>query len=108
VATLTRLFHQLRSSDLSLTISDYMSTPLLCTQSSPWWSGIPQFELPRSVTTSRDKDDVCKRQAVLVAFVLLTTVSYVANMVLSLFRIMERIRVVAKQAERTGPPNFEH
>lgn len=83
-----------------------MSTPLLCTESSPWWSSIPQFELPTEVTTSQDKDDVCKRQAVLVAFVLLVTVSYVANMVLSLFRIMERIRVVAKQYERAGTTQF--
>jgi len=91
------LLYVTRSSDLSLAISDYMSTPLLCTKSSPWWSAIPQFELPDTVTQSREKDDVCARQAALIAFVLLTAVMYVANMILSLFRIMERIRVVAKQ-----------
>jgi hypothetical protein len=93
-----------RSSDLSLAISDYMSTPLLCTASSPWWTSIPQVQLPDSITHSQQKDDVCSRQGALVAFILLVTIMYTANMVLSLFRILERVRVLAKQYEKASAP----
>ena len=93
--------HLARSSDLSLTISDYMSTPLQCSSVNPWWtSNDYSISLPSVITRSSQKDDMCNRQAALIAFVLFSLIMYVFGMVISLFRIFVRLSTVAKSYEQ--------
>lgn len=94
------LFIALWFSDLSLAVSDYLSTPLKCNQANPWWTTIPTYDLPDSIVNSSTRDQLCDQQAALIAFVLLVAILYVFNMVLSLFRIFERIRVIARAYEK--------
>lgn len=90
-----------RSSDLSLTISDYMSSPLQCAKN-PWWTSNDYIiPLPEVITRSSQKDDMCNRQAALIAFVLVTLIMYVVNIIISLFRIFERLSTVAKSYEQS-------
>jgi hypothetical protein len=90
-----------RSSDLSLTISDYMSSPLQCAKN-PWWTSKDYIiPLPEVITRSSQKDDMCNRQAALIAFVLWTLTMYVVNIIVSLFRIFERLSTVAKSYEQS-------
>ncbi|KAJ9121086.1 hypothetical protein QFC24_005067 [Naganishia onofrii] len=95
-------FIALWSSCLSLTISDYMSSPLQCSSLNPWWTtGTYTITLPEVITKSRQKDKMCDRQAALIGFVLFTLIMYVINMVISLFRIFERLSTVAKSYEKS-------
>lgn len=93
------LFIALWSSDVSLVISDYISTPLGCTAASPWWTVVPEAELPYETTHGSTRDQLCDEQAAMIAFTLVVLIMYVLNMVLSLFRIFERIRVIARAYE---------
>lgn len=93
------LFIALWSSDVSLVISDYISTPLGCTAASPWWTAVPEAELPYETTHGSTRDQLCDEQAAMIAFTLVVLIMYVLNMVLSLFRIFERIRVIARAYE---------
>lgn len=77
-----------------------MSTPIECSETSPWWTSVPQYQLPSTYILDSATDSVCDRQAVLIAFVLFTAILYILNMVLSLFRIFERVRTVAKMYEK--------
>ncbi|KAJ9097821.1 hypothetical protein QFC19_006689 [Naganishia cerealis] len=95
-------FIALWSSCLSLTISDYMSSPLQCSTANPWWTtGTYTITLPDLITNGQQKDKMCDRQAALIGFVLFTLVMYVINMVISLFRIFERLSTVAKSYEKS-------
>ncbi|KAJ9103837.1 hypothetical protein QFC21_002299 [Naganishia friedmannii] len=95
-------FIALWSSCLSLTISDYMSSPLQCSSLNPWWTtGTYTITLPEVITKSHQKDKMCDRQAALIGFVLFTLIMYVINMVISLFRIFERLSTVAKSYEKS-------
>lgn len=86
---------------MSLTISDYMSTPLQCSSVNPWWtSNDYSISLPSVITRSSQKDDMCNRQAALIAFVLFSLIMYVFGMVISLFRIFVRLSTVAKSYEQ--------
>ncbi|GHJ83935.1 hypothetical protein NliqN6_0337 [Naganishia liquefaciens] len=94
-------FIALWSSDLSLTISDYMSTPLQCSSVNPWWtSNDYTISLPSVITRSSQKDDMCNRQAALIAFVIFSLIMYVFGMVISLFKIFVRLSHVAKSYEQ--------
>ncbi|KAJ9120104.1 hypothetical protein QFC22_003002 [Naganishia vaughanmartiniae] len=95
-------FIALWSSCLSLTISDYMSSPLQCSSLNPWWTtGTYTITLPEVITKSHQKEKMCERQAALIGFVLFTLIMYVINMVISLFRIFERLSTVAKSYEKS-------
>lgn len=85
-----------------------MSTPIECSETSPWWTSVPQYQLPSTFIDDGETDRVCVRQAVLVTFVLFTAILYILNMVLSLFRIFERVRTVAKLYEKKMYEKAEH
>jgi hypothetical protein len=79
-----------------------MSSPLQCSSLNPWWTtGTYTITLPEVITKSRQKDKMCDRQAALIGFVLFTLIMYVINMVISLFRIFERLSTVAKSYEKS-------
>jgi len=89
------LFIALWSSVLSLAVSDYLASPLSCSAVGPWWITWQSYvvALDHPVPAARE---LCNRQAALIAFITLNLVVAVANIVLSLFRTLEKVSRAAK------------
>ncbi|KZO96010.1 hypothetical protein CALVIDRAFT_537592 [Calocera viscosa TUFC12733] len=89
------IFVCLWSSALSLAIDNYLTTPLRCAprQLTSWWSDQPRAPNPLSDDDKDVGDDVCDLQAALICLVLVGLCSYCTNLVISLFRIFERVKV---------------
>lgn len=109
----------------SLAVNDFISTPLDCSEGTPWWrSGLANdyaellqtlqlsspsgditpaemithslgIVLPIEITNSPAAKEICDKQIGSIALALLTLMLYTGNMVLSLFRIFETVRRTA-------------
>ncbi|EJT99889.1 hypothetical protein DACRYDRAFT_81488 [Dacryopinax primogenitus] len=89
------IFVCLWSSALSLAIDNYLTTPLRCAPRNltSWWSDQPPTPNPLSPDDSDIGQDVCRLQAALIGLVLVGLCSYCSNLIISLFRIFERVKV---------------
>lgn len=115
------LFIALWASAATLAINDYISTPLDCTPSTPWWSAGNEYYTPSRATSTVGNANhialwngsantladtlvpdaikfspkaraVCRRQIGCFAVSIVALLLYCGNMVLSLFRIFETVR----------------
>ncbi|KZT52489.1 hypothetical protein CALCODRAFT_425177, partial [Calocera cornea HHB12733] len=91
------IFVCLWSSALSLAVDNYLTTPLRCAprHATSWWSDQPRT--PNPLSLDPDPADigvgssVCDLQAALISLVLVGLCSYCISLVISLFRIFERV-----------------
>ncbi|KAG8739527.1 hypothetical protein FRC10_005475 [Ceratobasidium sp. 414] len=96
------------SASLSLCFDNYFTTPLLCTpfSSTSWWN-----QLPPNENTFADDDTVgpvlvrklCHRQLALICLVFVGLSLYCWNLVISLFRIFEKVKHRAAAGNVLGP-----
>ncbi|KAL8290094.1 hypothetical protein RQP46_003033 [Phenoliferia psychrophenolica] len=97
----TKMFHTLTelvficlfSSMLSLSFDDLFTSPLECTNYTPY----ARFSLPPATAGSSGvegtlADKICNQQIALVAFTFLSMIMYIAVLVVSLFRIFVRVK----------------
>lgn len=115
---------------MSAAINDFIATPLECTGVRPWWrteltdsyshlmdsirpvnstvawtpletiSSTLGIVLPSVILNSSTKVGICHRQAASIGLGVVTLVLYCFNMILSLFRIFETVRVSATGVNR--------
>jgi hypothetical protein len=84
-----------RSAALALGVSDVLATPLSCSPLEPWWISWPSYVIPQEYAVPAARQ-ICNRQYALIAFTALILVVYTANMVLSLFRVLEKVSIAVK------------
>ncbi len=94
------LFIALWSSDLSVAVSDLLATPLNCSSLEPWWNPPVSAEIDTNPLLASKHDTMCDRQSAIIAFVAFILFSYVANMVLSLFKTLEKVALAARAPTR--------
>ncbi|CAE7162018.1 unnamed protein product [Rhizoctonia solani] len=85
------------SASLSLCFDNYFTTPLLCTpiSSTLWWNELPAADndlADDSVTDPRLVEQLCSRQLALICLVFFGLTLYCWNLVISLFRIFEKVK----------------
>ncbi|CAE6429424.1 unnamed protein product [Rhizoctonia solani] len=85
------------SASLSLCFDNYFTTPLLCTpiSATKWWNELPPSENPFSGKEETDPslvEQLCDRQLALICLVFFGLSLYCWNLVISLFRIFEKVK----------------
>ncbi|CAE6462551.1 unnamed protein product [Rhizoctonia solani] len=85
------------SASLSLCFDNYFTTPLLCApiSSTSWWNELPAAEselADDNVTDPRLVEQLCSRQLALICLVFFGLTLYCWNLVISLFRIFEKVK----------------
>lgn len=87
------------SAALSLCFDNIFTSPLQCTPRSAtrWYSEIPPQVNPITQQVGRDEesgptDSICDGQSALIALVAVGLFSYLSNLVISLFRIFEKVK----------------
>ncbi|KAJ1300815.1 hypothetical protein OPQ81_002455 [Rhizoctonia solani] len=85
------------SASLSLCFDNYFTTPLLCAPSSTtrWWNELPPAEndlADDEVTDPHLVGQLCSRQLALICLVFFGLSLYCWNLVISLFRIFEKVK----------------
>ncbi|CAE6468436.1 unnamed protein product [Rhizoctonia solani] len=85
------------SASLSLCFDNYFTTPLLCTpiSSTAWWNELPPAEnalADDEITDPHLVDQLCSRQLSLICLVFFGLSLYCWNLVISLFRIFEKVK----------------
>jgi hypothetical protein len=95
------LFIALWSSDLSVAISDFLATPMGCSNIDPWWNPLATPAIEHNPLLDEKHNAMCDRQSAIIAFVAFILVSYVANMVLSLFKTLEKVALAARAPTRS-------
>ncbi|KAH7325491.1 hypothetical protein B0J17DRAFT_632958 [Rhizoctonia solani] len=85
------------SASLSLCFDNYFTTPLLCTpiSATSWWNELPPVENDVADYDSIDPslvDQLCSRQLALICLVFFGLTLYCWNLVISLFRIFEKVK----------------
>ncbi|CAE6433010.1 unnamed protein product [Rhizoctonia solani] len=104
--TSSKLFHTLAetlficmwSASLSLCLDNYLTAPIKCAPASAtrWWTHLqpslsqdPLTHLPEGPYI---RTELCSCQRALIALVIFGLLSYIANLVISLFRIFEKVK----------------
>ncbi|CAE6439860.1 unnamed protein product [Rhizoctonia solani] len=85
------------SANLSLCFDNYFTTPLACTpiSSTSWWNELPAAENAMADDEKTDPllvDQLCSRQLALICLVFFGLSLYCWNLVISLFRIFEKVK----------------
>jgi hypothetical protein len=86
------------SAALSLCFDNIFTSPLQCTptSSTKWFSDLPPQPNPLTGSIGRSNDgptdQICDSQGALIALVTVGLFSYCANLVISLFRIFEKVK----------------
>ncbi|CUA75554.1 hypothetical protein RSOLAG22IIIB_05952 [Rhizoctonia solani] len=85
------------SASLSLCFDNYFTTPLACTpiSSTSWWNELPAAENAMANDEQTDPllvDQLCSRQLALICLVFFGLSLYCWNLVISLFRIFEKVK----------------
>ncbi|KAF8597886.1 hypothetical protein BDV93DRAFT_357015 [Ceratobasidium sp. AG-I] len=113
--TSSKLFHTLAetlficmwSASLSLCVDNYLTAPIICAPSSAsrWWTHLrpnlsedPLIGLPDGPHL---RTELCSCQRAMISLVIFGLLSYIANLVISLFRIFEKV----KSTSGLGPMN---
>ncbi|CUA71300.1 hypothetical protein RSOLAG22IIIB_09474 [Rhizoctonia solani] len=104
--TSSKLFHTLAetlficmwSASLSLCLDNYLTAPIKCAPPSAtrWWTHLqPSLSvdpLTHLVEGPQIRNELCSCQRALIALVIFGLLSYIANLVISLFRIFEKVK----------------
>jgi len=84
------------AASLSLCFNDYLTTSLRCVPRSvnDWWNGLPVTTNPlrEKMKEHQAGDGLCDLQLALTCFAYMTLASYCSNLVISLFRIIEKVK----------------
>jgi hypothetical protein len=84
------------AASLSLSFDNYFTSPLECTPRSVvnWWNELP--EMPNPLDSRPDGDalgnSLCHQQVALICLVFLGLTFYCSNLVISLYRIIEKVK----------------
>ncbi|KAF8591889.1 hypothetical protein K439DRAFT_1325302, partial [Ramaria rubella] len=85
------------SAEVALCIDNYFTSPLHCAPQSAvkWYSELPPVTNPFGNNGDLEKDahTLCAYQVDLIAVVMVTLLLYITNLVISLFRIFEKVKV---------------
>ncbi|EIM20190.1 hypothetical protein WALSEDRAFT_61044 [Wallemia mellicola CBS 633.66] len=83
------------SAELSLVFDNYFTSLLSCSNTTPWWSNVSQAnERTADLILSDEKQGrLCNHLGALVGLVFVGMLLYVVNLVVSLYRIYERVRL---------------
>ncbi|KAG9084822.1 hypothetical protein FS749_004924, partial [Ceratobasidium sp. UAMH 11750] len=104
--TSSKLFHTLAetlficmwSASLSLCLDNYLTAPIVCAspKATRWWSDLSPNLVPDPLTNFANgahlRVELCSCQRALISLVIFGLLSYIANLVISLFRIFEKVK----------------
>lgn len=84
------------SASLALCFNDFFTTPLECgpRTADRWWSNLPLMpnELAERLKGTGEGRELCREQLALICLAFVTLASYCSNLVISLFRIIEKVK----------------
>lgn len=84
------------SASLALCFNDFFTTPLECGPASAdrWWSDLPVMpnEVAERFQGTEEGRTLCREQLALICLAFVTLTSYCSNLIISLFRIIEKVK----------------
>lgn len=90
------------SASLALCFNDFFTTPLECGPASAdrWWSDLPVMpnEVAERFQGTAEGRTLCREQLALICLAFVTLSSYCSNLVISLFRIIEKVKNYSRRS----------